>query len=109
MDSDESFMVYRRFGTVFARLLLNKQDEIAELENLLLRMDRADDCEDRTRCLMSRETDIAMPPDETKWPKARQEVLQELEAKVLEYSTSNYVRAWSSSILFEASLLTDSR
>ena len=91
MDSDESFMVYRRFGTVIARLLLNKQDEIAGLEKLLLEMDDADGRDEaRESCLMSRTIDDSMPPDRDDWPKTRQEVLRELESRVLEYSSSNY-------------------
>jgi hypothetical protein len=31
-DSDESFMVYRRFGYIQSRLLLEKQDEMRALE-----------------------------------------------------------------------------
>lgn len=35
LDSDESFMTYRRFGWIQSRLLLNKQNEIASLEKEL--------------------------------------------------------------------------
>ncbi|KAL8792870.1 MAG: hypothetical protein Q9195_004512 [Heterodermia aff. obscurata] len=42
LDSDDAFMTYRRFGLVFSRLLLNKQDEIQELEGTLLAMDNSD-------------------------------------------------------------------
>ena len=91
MDSDESFMVYRRFGTVCARLLLNKQDEIAGLEKAIIEMDDADGNDsERTSCLMSRDIDGSTPPDREKWPKSRQEILGELESRVLEYSVSNH-------------------
>ncbi|KAF1963711.1 hypothetical protein CC80DRAFT_397118 [Byssothecium circinans] len=40
LDSDESFMVYRRFGFIQSRLLLEKQDELRELEEGLDRLDR---------------------------------------------------------------------
>ena len=85
-------MVYRRFGTVIARLLLNKQDEIAELEKSLVEMDGADAKDDRRgRCLLSRTIDESMPPDRKEWPKTRPEILKELEEKVLEYSLSSYL------------------
>jgi hypothetical protein len=40
LDSDESFMVYRRFGFVQARLLLEKQDDLRKLESKLDRYDK---------------------------------------------------------------------
>ncbi|KAL9088954.1 MAG: hypothetical protein Q9165_006011 [Trypethelium subeluteriae] len=39
LDSDEAYMVYRRFGFLQSRLLLEKQDEMRKLEK---RIDRAD-------------------------------------------------------------------
>lgn len=39
IDSDEQFMLYRRFGHLQARLLLNKQDELRELEFRLSHID----------------------------------------------------------------------
>jgi len=39
LDSDESFMIYRRFGYLQARLLLDKQDELRRLEERLGEMD----------------------------------------------------------------------
>lgn len=41
-DSDESFMLYRRFGYIHSRLLLYKQDELRELEASLHNMDLLD-------------------------------------------------------------------
>lgn len=40
LDSDENFMIYRRFGFVQARLLLEKQDDLRKLELKLDRYDR---------------------------------------------------------------------
>jgi hypothetical protein len=40
LDSDENFMVYRRFGYLQARLLLEKQDELQKLERQLDREDK---------------------------------------------------------------------
>lgn len=39
LDSDESFMVYRRFGYLQARLLLDKQNQLRELESELDELD----------------------------------------------------------------------
>ncbi|KAG4027176.1 hypothetical protein MFRU_032g00420 [Monilinia fructicola] len=40
IDSDEQFMLYRRFGHLQARILLNKQDELRELESQLNHIDK---------------------------------------------------------------------
>lgn len=40
LDSDECFAMYRRFGFLQSRLLLDKQDELRELEEALDRLDR---------------------------------------------------------------------
>ncbi|KAF2640119.1 hypothetical protein P280DRAFT_498897 [Massarina eburnea CBS 473.64] len=49
LDSDESFMVYRRFGFIQARLLLEKQDELRELEEALDRLDKKEEKADFRR------------------------------------------------------------
>jgi len=61
LDSDENFMIYRRFGFLQARLLLQKQDELRKLEENLDQCDTEDDREEHTRLqLISRDTDAAM-------------------------------------------------
>ena len=40
-DSDENFMVYRRFGYPQSRILLDKQNEMAALETELDSLDKA--------------------------------------------------------------------
>lgn len=42
LDTDENFMLYRRFGFLQARTLLYKQDELRVLENKLDRLDKVD-------------------------------------------------------------------
>lgn len=42
-DSCEEFMVYRRFGYLFARVLLNKQDYLRRLEDELDEFDKANE------------------------------------------------------------------
>jgi len=58
LDSDENFMLYRRFGFLQARIILNKQDELRDLEKKLDRMDIADQRKDAS-ILRSREKDSA--------------------------------------------------
>ena len=80
-------MLYRRFGTVFARLLLNKQDEIADLEKLLLGMDKTDISEGNGRYLKSRTKDVNRGSLPSAFQgRSRGDVMQELEKKLLEYS-----------------------
>ena len=84
-------MVYRRFGTVFARLLLNKQDEIAGLEKLLLGMDKTDLRKGNGQYLMSRTEDMKRDSLPSAFRgRSRGEVMQELETKLLEYSEFPY-------------------
>jgi hypothetical protein len=40
LDSDECFSVYRRFGFLQSRLLLDKQDKLRELEEALDKLDK---------------------------------------------------------------------
>ena len=86
LDSDDCFMIYRRFGLLHARLLLTKQDELRELEEDLLEMDEADAAIERNRrFLHSRAKDFrrkARGDDET-----RRELLARIEKKTLEYGT----------------------
>lgn len=54
LDSDESFTLYRRFGYLQARLLLDKQDEMRKLEEKLDEMDKEDE-ENRSKRLITRD------------------------------------------------------
>ncbi|KAG7008239.1 hypothetical protein G7Y79_00006g018590 [Physcia stellaris] len=57
-DSDESFMIFRRFGYIHARLLMQRQDELRQLEDELEEMDKVDSKSDAGQlCLQSREMD----------------------------------------------------
>ena len=89
-NSDECFAIYRRFGEVFARLLLNKQSEMTNLEDKLRTMDELDseDAPDgQSRRLMSWKHDRSKSnaQDQTQ---TRQQLLAEAETKALEYSLS---------------------
>ena len=80
-------MIYRRFGFLFSRLLLQKQDELLDLEELLCDMDNSDDRDSqRRKYLKDRVADeggTAIPGQ-----RSRKEVLKDIETKVLEYSES---------------------
>ena len=67
-------MLYRRFGFLQARLLLNKQDQLRELEEQLDAIDQSDDSE----YLTSRDMDDA---DE----RPRTRLLRNIETKFKEY------------------------
>ena len=80
-------MTYRRFGLVFSRLLLNKQDEIQELEGTLLAMDNNDAGDGNGEYLMSRSQDVSRDGDSIprSWSETRPQLLEKLEKKALEY------------------------
>lgn len=73
-------MLYRRFGFLQSRLLLNKQDELRKLEKDLDRMDKVDEKND-PGVLRSRERDDAENG-------RRKKLLYEIEKKFKEYCNS---------------------
>ncbi|MCJ1272029.1 hypothetical protein MMC22_011935 [Lobaria immixta] len=84
LDSDPAFMVYRRFGTVSARLLLNKQDELRELEQLLNVMDnQSAKTSEGLSALSSRELD---EHENFGKKQTRTQLLKVMEQRYLEYS-----------------------
>lgn len=84
LDSDDSFMMYRRFGFLHARLLLNKQDELRELEEELRELDDLDwEDESCRRYLQSREKDEGRDLEDGRV--FRPELLEKIEKKILEY------------------------
>jgi hypothetical protein len=78
LDSDENFMLYRRFGFLQARILLYKQDELRALEAKLDDMDERD-AKTRARKLKSREKDDAECDD-------RKNLIRQITAAFNEYS-----------------------
>lgn len=76
LDSDEGFAIFRRFGLVQTRLLLEKQDEMRLLEDELMEMDVSDE-ETKSRRLHTR----AFEP--------KRELLQTLETTYHEYGTAD--------------------
>lgn len=79
LDSDENFGVYRRFGFVQTRLLLEKQDDLRKLELKLDRYDRRLARDVQTRDIL-RTRDLQ--PDALA---ARKDIMEKLEKGFNEY------------------------
>ncbi|KAL9621321.1 MAG: hypothetical protein Q9160_004212, partial [Pyrenula sp. 1 TL-2023] len=77
LDSDENFMIYRRFGFVQSRLLLDKQYELQDLEKALEEMDKDDD-NAKPGCLKMGELVFGCPS-------TRKQMMKDLETKYNEY------------------------
>lgn len=81
-------MVYRRFGSVYSRLLLSKQDELGRMEAMLLGMDQMDMADGKRKYLMSRPLDVERAQIPEAWDGvSRVELLQRMEKVALEYGT----------------------
>ncbi|KAL8818524.1 MAG: hypothetical protein Q9223_002866 [Gallowayella weberi] len=85
MDSEDTFGIYRRFGFLYSRVLLSKQDEIRRLEDSLDDMDRRDaTSSNQTRkCLKSQAKDFARTS--INGSQTRKELLGIVEGKLYEY------------------------
>ena len=84
LDSDEAFMMYRRFGLLHSRLLLYKQDELREMEEDLYTMDKRDEkTEEGQNCLKSRDEDEARDPPSR--GRTRKQLLTDIKTSILEY------------------------
>ncbi|KAI4164459.1 MAG: hypothetical protein LQ342_001772 [Letrouitia transgressa] len=89
LDSDDAFMVYRRFGIVFSRLILNKQDEIREMEDTLACMDRSDERRNPQEVYLKSRIEDQNRSRSTipqTWLETRPQLLERLEKKTLEYA-----------------------
>lgn len=91
LDSDENFMIYRRFGYLHARMLLRLQDKLRKLEDLLDEHDDEDAAHDTDKeLLMSRDSDeAACKQMEKKTPGllTRTRILDEIEVVLGKYGT----------------------
>jgi len=81
LDSDENFMIYRRFGFLHARLLLQKQDELRIMEEELDRMDKHD-LSNHRKALQCRLDDVER---EDQVGETRQALLSRIENTILRY------------------------
>jgi hypothetical protein len=91
LDSDENFMIYRRFGYLHARMLLRLQDKLRKLESMLDDYDDEDaGDETQKRLLMSRDSDEAACKKlakEEPAAKTRTQILDEIEVVLGKYGT----------------------
>lgn len=91
-DSDDSFMIYRRFGYLHARTLLRLQDKLKELEDELDKRDDADNVDQDSTSqirLMSRradEADCEIIARENPAIQTRTQILDEIEQLLVRYS-----------------------
>ncbi|MCJ1388726.1 hypothetical protein MMC18_001575 [Xylographa bjoerkii] len=76
-DCDPNFLICRKFGELHLRVLLHRQDELAELEDDLERLDK-DDYSDDFKKLKSRRRDYAVDSD-------RKDLLTKIEEKLAAY------------------------
>ena len=91
LNSDESFMVYRRFGCLFSRLLLARQDEISRLESILASMDKQDNAEGKSLYIKSFSEDASRDDVPSAWPCSRIDLLDKLEIKLNQYGFESRV------------------
>ncbi|KAI9846331.1 MAG: hypothetical protein M1837_004184 [Sclerophora amabilis] len=78
VDSDENFLIYRRFGLLRNRVLLHAQDELADLERKLNQMDKTDERQEPA-ILKSRQR------DENQALSRRALLLEKIDRKLKEY------------------------
>jgi hypothetical protein len=81
-------MIYRRFGFLHARLLLQKQDELRLMEQELDEIDRRDACGEDATLLQCREDDDARTAQDGN---TRKSLLSRIEDTLLKYGTRRYV------------------
>lgn len=77
LDSDENFMIYRRFGYAQSRLLLQKQAELQQIEKAVEELDLED---------KQRQPKKLMRAYDPEAPGPRSDLMKALERKFLEYS-----------------------
>lgn len=80
INSDLDFMLFRGFGQLHARVLLQKQDEITEIEQQLNELDKI---EANAFSLRSRRMDTSVE---------RRKLVADAEQKLLDYSITSVLR-----------------
>ena len=85
--------MYRRFGYVYSRLLLHKQDELSLMEDALRQMDKTDSETDgcgrylQSRALDSKRKSVPWEGRLLDVPDSRTELLEAMEKKANEYGS----------------------
>ena len=86
INSDENFLIARKYGYLRSRLLLYRQDELSVLEKKLIALD-ADDEVKRPKALESRKWDEQTDKDEVY---SRKALMGRIDEKLKEYGTYTY-------------------
>jgi hypothetical protein len=81
-NQSDSCAVYRRFGLLFCRLLLQLQGELTLLEEKLLQLDKQDDSDENKRYRLRTSFDKAT------WDPAKRDMLKEIHEKLNAYGKS---------------------
>jgi hypothetical protein len=81
-NQSDSCAVYRRFGLLFCRLLLQLEGELTFLEKKLLQLDEQD-AVDETKHYRLRSSD-----DDATWDPAKRNILKEIQEKLGAYGES---------------------
>ncbi|KIW01448.1 uncharacterized protein PV09_07206 [Verruconis gallopava] len=85
LSSESGFSLYRAFGYLHSRVLLQLQDELVALEKELDDLDRADEAEGRNQNLKRRRYDERRPRDAEDGFRPRKQILADIHQKLLEY------------------------
>ncbi|MDI1490157.1 MAG: hypothetical protein OHK93_001357 [Ramalina farinacea] len=78
-DCDHSLLIFRKFGWLHLRSLLSLQDELAEFEKTMRRLDKLEFADGDPKNLISRRRDDQQPDS------ARQELAAKMKKKLVEY------------------------
>ncbi|KAK5007432.1 hypothetical protein LTR28_005293 [Elasticomyces elasticus] len=80
LNSDDNFLICRRFGVLHNRVMLYRQDELDQLEAHLMALD-AEDADEDPRALMSRKR------DDRREGACRRELIMEIDEKLKAYGS----------------------
>lgn len=85
---DPNFLIYRKFAWLHNRVLLHRQDELAQLEAELEQLDHYHFREDPRRLISRRR-------DDTRPKATRKEILKTIDSKLAEYRELALLEAWN--------------
>lgn len=83
MNSSDNFLMCRRFAFLHSRVLLHRQDELAEMEKQLLAMDD-EDAENDKLALQSRRRDDQRPDQPS-----RKSLMERIDNKLKDYGKTS--------------------
>jgi hypothetical protein len=82
VNTDDAFRIFRRFGSLRGRLILQRQIEIVELEQQLEKLDKSS--------AVAEKSDWKLQPEEVvddDWDSVQKNLLSKLEDKIVKYGT----------------------